>query len=216
MSEDKQKFLDSIKIPFALAGVAWVIKIIESAFGISFINYGLLPREISGLVGIITFPVLHGNWDHLFSNTMPLFFLSAGICYFYVSSSKKILVGLYIIPGILLWFFARSSIHIGASGMIYGMAAFLFFSGVIRRDKRAIVLALLVSFFYGSLVWGILPIEKGVSWEGHLFGGLTGIALAVVFRKKDPFDKYDWEDDDEDDYDPRDLEISYKKGYPFE
>ncbi|MBU1095338.1 MAG: rhombosortase [Ignavibacteriae bacterium HGW-Ignavibacteriae-2] len=216
MTDDKQKFIDSIKIPSALVLILWGIKIIESLFKISLVGYGLFPRRIEGLFGIFTFPLLHGSWDHLFSNTLPLFLLSMGICYFYTTSSNKVLLGLYFVPGILLWLFGRASFHIGASGMIYGMVSFLFFSGIIRRDKRAIVLALLVSFFYGGLVWGILPVDSGVSWEGHLFGGITGLVFAIVFRKKDPFEKYDWEDEDDDDYDPRDLEVSYKKGYPFD
>ncbi len=106
--------------------------------------------------------------------------------------------------------FAREVYHIGASGLIYGFVAFLFFSGIIRRDNKSIGLALIVTFLYGSLIWGVLPGVKGVSWESHLFGGIAGIAAAIIFRKTDPVKKYDWEDEDnEDDNNQGPLEISY-------
>lgn len=219
MSEEKQKFINSIKIPLLFIVIIWVIKTVETAAGISFSDYGVLPREPSGLIGIVAFPLLHGSWDHLMSNSLPALFLLTGLFYFYPQSSRKVFVILYIVPGILVWLFGRSSYHIGASGLIYALAAFIFFSGIIRRDKRSIVLALLVTFLYGGLVWGVLPLDKKISWEGHLFGGLTGLITAIVFRKYDEYKKYDWEDDDDDDdddYDVRDLEVSYKKGYPFE
>lgn len=217
MSEEKQKFIDSIKVPVSFISVIWLVKLAETLFEFSLSKFGILPREFSGLVGIITFPLLHGSWDHLMSNTLPSLFLLTGLFYFYPNSSRKVFIILYIVPGIFVWLFARHSYHIGASGLIYALAAFVFFSGVIRRDKRSMVLALLVTFFYGGLVWGVLPIEPGISWEGHLFGGLTGLAAAIIFRKLDPYKKYDWEDDDDnDDYDVRDLEVSYKKGYPFD
>ena len=198
--------------------VIWAIKVLETSFGISFAGYGLFPREAHGLIGIATFPLLHGSWDHLISNTLPTLFFTTALFYFYSKSARPVFIAIYIIPGILLWLFARPSFHIGASAIVYGLAAFIFFSGVIRKDKRSIILALILTFFYGGMVWGILPYKDGVSWEGHLFGGITGFAAAIVFRKRDPFQKYEWEeeDNDDDDYDVRDLEISYKKGYPFE
>ncbi len=217
MSEDKRKFLDSIKIPVTFIITVWIIKLAETVSGISLTHYGVFPREASGLVGIITFPLLHGSWDHLMSNTLPALFLLTGLNYFYPAAGKKVFPLLYLAPGILVWIFGRASYHIGASGLIYALAAFVFFSGIIRRDKRSIVLALLVTFFYGGMVWGVLPLEPGISWEGHLFGGLTGLISAIIFRNYDKHKNYEWEDDDDDDdYDVRDLEVSYKKGYPFE
>jgi membrane associated rhomboid family serine protease len=219
MSEEKQKFLESIKLPLLFVVTIWCIKVIETSFGVSFSSYGLYPRELFGLTGIVTFPLLHGSWDHLISNTLPMLFFTTALFYFYPKSAKPTFIALYIVPGILLWLFARPSFHIGASAIVYGLAAFIFFSGIIRKDKRSIILACILTFFYGGMVWGILPYKDGVSWEGHLFGGLTGVLMAFVFRKRDPFQKYKWEDDEndnDDDYDVRDLEVSYKKGYPFE
>jgi membrane associated rhomboid family serine protease len=96
-----------------------------------------------------------------------------------------------------VWIFARQAYHIGASGLVYGFVAFLFFSGIIRRDNRSIALALIVTFLYGGLTWGILPIKAEISWEAHLFGSIIGILLAFVFRKSDPAPKYDWETEEE-------------------
>ena len=216
--EEKEHIRKSILIPAVFVLVIWLIKIVETAAGISFVTYGVYPHNVFGLIGILTFPLIHGSWGHLFSNTFPVLFLAIGVLYFYKTSAMKVLLMSYFIPGIGIWLFGRESYHIGASAIIYSLVTFLFFSGVIRRDKRAISLALIVTFFYGGLVWGVLPLKREISWEGHLFGALTGIAAAIIFRKKDPYKRYDWEDeDDNDDYtQPDKLEISYKKGYPFE
>lgn len=215
--EEKEHIRKSFLIPAVFVVIIWVIKIIEYYGSVSFVNYGVYPGRPSGLIGILTFPLIHGSWEHLMSNTFPVVFLSVGVLYFYKSSGVKVLLMSYFIPGICVWLFGRESYHVGASAIIYSLAAYLFFSGIIRRDKRAISLALIVTFFYGGLVWGVLPIKKDISWEGHLFGALTGIAAAIIFRKQDPYKRYDWEDeDDDDDTPPEKLEVSYKKGYPFE
>lgn len=214
MSDDKSKFIKSLYFPAGFIFFIWAAKIFETAADISLIEFGVYPGHVSGLIGIITFPLIHGSWDHLMSNTLPALLLSTGILYFYKNAGPKVLILVYFVPGVFIWLFGRESYHVGASGMIYGLVSFLFFSGVIRRDKRAISLALIVTFLYGSLVWGLLPLNSGISWEGHLFGALTGIAAAIIFRKQDPYKRYDWED--EDDETPEKLEISYKKGYPFD
>ena len=213
--EEKTHIRKSLLIPVIFVLIIWTIKIIETVTGVSFVTFGVNPGSMSGLVGILTFPLIHGSWEHLLSNTLPVMFLSIGILYFYKSSAVKVLLMAYFIPGICVWLFGRESFHVGASAVIYALAAYLFFSGIIKRDKRAITLALIVTFLYGGLVWGVLPLKKGISWEGHLFGALTGIAAAIIFRKKDPYKRYDWEDEDENEP-PEKLEISYKKGYPFE
>src|SRR3989339_1510740 len=114
-------------------------------------------------------------------------------------SNLKIILTLRqkIIPGIFVWIFGRPAYHIGASGLIYGFVSFLFFSGLIRRDNRSIALALIVTFLYGGIIWGVLPIKAETSWESHLFGSIIGIMFAFIFRKADPAPKYDWEDEEE-------------------
>ncbi len=213
MAEEKDKILasKSLLLPGAFVVLLWIILIIQQIFDLNFpYEFGLYPRKLSGLIGIITSPLIHAGYTHLFSNTLPVFLLSAGIIYFYPETASKVLTIIYVFTGILVWLFARSVYHIGASGLIYGFAAFLFFSGIFKRDNHSIGLSLLVTFLYGGMVWGILPGQQGISWESHFFGGMTGIVCAFIFRKKDKHYKYDWEAE-ESDIPPDKLEISYDK-----
>jgi len=187
------QFTKSLTIPFAFVLFLWAIYFSQVTFNLPYIQYGIFPRKISGLVGILSAPLIHANISHLFSNTPTLLILSIAIMYFYPSSSLKVFGAIYLLTGIFVWLFAREAYHIGASGIIYGLLGFLFFSGVFRRDNRSIALALLVTFIYGGLVWGILPGVKGISWESHLFGGISGIIVSFIYRKEDPYIKYDWE-----------------------
>ncbi len=215
MNEEKGKLLFSLSIPFAFILLLWIIQIIQSLFNLRLDQFGLLPRHLSGLIGIVTAPLLHAGFGHLFSNTLPLLFLGTGILYFYPNSAFKIFAIVYLLPGVFVWLAARPAYHIGASGMVYGFVAFLFFSGLIRRDNRSIALALIVTFLYGGIIWGVVPQNNSVSWEYHLFGSLTGIYCAFSFKNSDPYKKYDWEDEPEDDW-PEKLEISHTKGYPYD
>ncbi len=202
----------SLLIPGSFVILLWIILIVQETFNLNFpYEFGLYPRTFSGLIGIITSPLIHAGYAHLLSNTLPLFLLSAGMIYFYPETAYKAISIIYAATGLLVWLFARSVYHIGASGLIYGFAAFLFFSGIFKRDNRSIGLSLLVTFIYGGMVWGILPGQPGISWESHFFGGITGIVCAFLFRKKDKHYKYDWEAE-ENDIPPDKLEISYDKG----
>lgn len=215
MSEERKKFLDSLKFPILFLFLILIIELAKYLSNNSFVQFGILPREISGLMGILTAPLIHSNIEHLFSNAVPLVVLGTSIYYFYPESSKKAIPIIYLSTNILVWLFARDSYHIGASGIVYGLASFLFFSGIIKKDKRAITLTLLTSFLYGGLVIGLFPTKEGVSWESHLYGFLTGLVLAMLYRKKDPFKKYDWEEEELEE-DIRKVEISHRKGNPFE
>lgn len=208
MTEEKKKFISSIIPPALFIVIIWSVKILETMFVFDFVRFGVYPRDLTNLLGILRFPFIHANFDHLISNTLPILFLGVGLYYFYPKSATKVVGIIYIVSSSLVWLFARPSYHIGASGLIYGIAAFLFFSGIIRRDTRAITLALLVTFIYGGLIWGVLPSDAGISWEGHLFGGLTGIACAFIFRKSDPYFKYEWQKEPDEDNAEK-PEISY-------
>ncbi len=197
MNEEKDKFIISVIVPIGFILLLWIIKSTEVITGISLARFGLYPHKISGLIGIVTAPLLHANFNHLISNSIPVVVLSGGIIYFYPRSAFKVFALVYFIPGVFVWFFGRPAYHIGASGLIYGFVSFLFFSGIIRRDNRSIALALIVTFLYGGIIWGVLPIDAEISWEYHLFGALTGIFCAILFRKLDPAKKYDWEDEDD-------------------
>jgi membrane associated rhomboid family serine protease len=169
---------------------------------------GILPRDMIGILGIISGPIVHANFSHLLSNTMPLLILGWTIFFFYSKVSYKSFIVIYVLTGLLVWLFAREVYHIGASGIVYGLVSFLFFSGIFRRDNKSIAIALIVTFLYGGIIWGVLPGQKGISWESHLFGGIAGIITAFIFRKIDPPKQYDWEDE-EDDFDVDELEVSY-------
>lgn len=203
-----KEFFRKLIIPLSFPILLWVIYLVTYLLEIYPYKLGILPRNLNGLVGVFTSPLIHGGFSHLVSNTAPLIFMGLGIFYFYPKVAYKVFTIIYIGTGILVWLIAREVYHIGASGIIYGFVSFLFFSGIFRRDNRSIALALVVILFYGSLIWGILPIERGVSWESHLFGAVVGIIAAFIFRKVDPPKKYDWEDD-ESDTPIRDLEVSY-------
>jgi len=111
------------------------------------------------------------------------------------------LPAVYLGTGVAVWLFARGSAHVGASGLIYGLVSYIFVAGLIRRDRRAIAASLLVCFMYGALIWGLLPIEPGVSWETHLAAALIGIVLAIALRRRDipPPVRYTWENEEDND-----------------
>jgi len=182
----------------------WVVHVYQWYNNVSFADYGLYPREWIGLRGVVFMPFLHGDFKHLISNSIPLLVLGGGLTYFYPTLYKKVIFWIIVAGGFWLWLGGRSSYHIGASGLVYGLSSFLFFSGFLRKDLRLMALSMLVVFLYGGMVWGILPLIKEVSWEGHLFGGLAGALMAWVYRTDGPQRKqYVWdleeEDEDEDD-----------------
>ena len=190
MKEEKKKFISSLLIPMGLLFVMWIIKVIETCFDISLSNLGVYPLEIKGVTGIVLMPFVHGSWSHLLANTIPFLILSSALFYFYDNISIKVLIGIWVLSGIWVWFGGRSSWHIGASGVIYGISSFLFVSGIIRKDTRLAALALIVAFLYGSMIWGVFPDffpkEKNISWEGHLGGAVAGLILALYYRNSGP------------------------------
>lgn len=206
--QNSKDFFRKLIIPLTFPILLWVIYLFTYLLDIPTYKLGILPRNFSGLVGIFTSPLIHGGFSHLISNTAPLVFMGIGIYYFYPKVAYKVFAIIYLGTGILVWIFAREVYHIGASGIIYGFVSFLFFSGIFRKDNRSIALALVVIFLYGGLIWGVLPVEKGVSWESHLSGAIVGLISAFVFRKADPPKRYDWEDEELDTPIEK-LEVSY-------
>ncbi|MBK9098250.1 MAG: rhomboid family intramembrane serine protease [bacterium] len=202
---DISKFITPLIFPVLL----WIIHLVSVILDQDLSKLGLLPRKPVGLLGIFTSPLIHGDFSHLISNTFPLIILGWIIFNFYNKISYLLFFFIYLFTGLLVWIFARQVYHIGASGIVYGFVSFLFFSGIFRRDNKSIALALVITFLYGGLVWGILPGLEGISWESHLFGGITGLIAAYLFRKIDPpSKKYDWENEP-DDFNVKDLEVSY-------
>jgi membrane associated rhomboid family serine protease len=187
----------AVRLAIGFVLLLWVIHLMNWAMGLDLRPLGVRPREWSGLVGVFTAPLVHGDFGHLFANSMPLATLGAAMIYLYPYSTLRVLPAVYLGSGVLVWIFGRSSAHLGASGLVYGLVSYVFVAGVLRRDRRAIAASLLVVFMYGSLAWGVLPIQPGVSWETHLSAAVIGVLLALVFRKRDipPRKRYAWEDE---------------------
>jgi len=212
MDKEISRILKSFVPGLLLVAVLWIVKLIELKSGHLFVDHGVFPRTFSGLKGVITSPFIHGDFKHLISNSIPLLVLGAILFYFYKSLAYKVFIWVFFLGGFWLWLGGRDSFHIGASGLVYGLTTFLFFSGVFRRDTRLMALSLLVVFLYGGMVWGIFPLVKGVSWEAHLFGSLAGLLLAVVYRFEGPQRKlYEWEKPEFSENDDDDDENAYWK-----
>jgi membrane associated rhomboid family serine protease len=195
----RKKLLLSMFIPGMFIIFMWLVKIIEVLFEIDLSGFGIFPQTAKGLPGIIFSPFIHADFNHLFSNSLPLFFLSVALFYFYSEVALRVFIWTFFLTGLLVWIAGREAWHIGASGLVYGLASFLFFSGIIRRYFRLIALSLLVVFLYGSMVWGIFPgIYKNVSWESHMLGFFSGVVLAVGYRKEGPQKPvYEWLEEEE-------------------
>ncbi len=203
ISVEKKLLLWSGFWPLVFALLILLVKALEEIFGSSFSEYGLRPKSIDGLMGIVTYPFLHKDFGHLFSNAIPLLFLGTALFYYYRKASGMIFLQLFLISGIWLWLLAKAgSVHIGASGLVYGLAAFHVTAGLIKRNHRLMAFALLVLFLYGSLVWGVFPDffpKRNISWEGHLTGMAAGVLLAWFHRKQGPEkDIYSWEEEEDD------------------
>ena len=200
LPEEHKQFnftLYTIAIPLYTILLLWLIYWFEVNFGYNFTKYGVYPRTISGLKGILFSPFIHSGIKHLFNNSVPLFVLMMSLFYFYKQVAYKILIYGTILSGILTWIIARDAYHIGASGVVYLLFSFIFFSGVIRRYIRLIAVSLMVIFLYGSMIWFIFPFKEEISWEGHLSGFLVGFLFAIIYRKRGPKKvQYNWESDD--------------------
>lgn len=173
-------------IPILALLAIWVVYIIEIGVGFNFNKFGIYPNNIIGLRGILFSPFIHADIKHLLNNSVPLFVMLCSLYYFYHKIATKVLILGTLVLGLLTWFIARPANHIGASGVIYFLVSFIFFSGIFRKYYRLIALSLAVVFLYGSMIWYVLPIEESISWEGHLSGFVTGLVFAILFKKVGP------------------------------
>jgi membrane associated rhomboid family serine protease len=185
-STDRQYIMDALAITLLTLMVVWGAYFLQHFGYTHWHNAGLRPRTADGLLGIFSMPFLHGNWDHLWHNTLGFAVLNSFLFYFYRQISMSVFVWIYLAAGILLWVIGRSANHIGLSLIIYGEFSFLFWSGFIRKDPLMLRVGLLVTLYYGSLVWYLFPVDPHISWEGHLSGFLVGAVLAFAFRHKGP------------------------------
>ena len=195
----QKRLYDSVSLPFKFVALLCLIHLVQSIFHLNLGVWGIYPREEFGLPGIITAPLIHADFPHLLSNTPPLFVLSAMIMFFYRRVALSSFALIYLLTGAAVWVFGRPVFHIGASGVIYGLAAFVVFSGIFRRNLKSIALALLVGLYYGSMIYGIFPGQEGVSWESHLLGAVVGVFASFVYKNSIEKDEQrqipSWEND---------------------
>lgn len=213
--------LDSLRIrqAFIIAAsftaVLWIIKMIESVFGLNLVVYGVHPGRISGLTGIVFAPLVHGSISHLLANTAPLLIIGTALIYGYPKSARIVIPAVYLGTGLGVWLFAREVYHIGASGLSFGFMFFVFTIGALRWDRRAIALSMVVFLLYGGMIWGILPNKPGISFESHFFGAMIGLLLAVLLKNRDPYipeKRYSWEEEEVTGSDETDSEQEPRNG----
>jgi len=199
--DDSARFDRALRIAAVFVALLWLIETGEWLAGAELERLGIAPREPAGLAGILLAPLLHGSWSHLAANSLPLLVLGTSVLFGYPRAARIVLPVVYLGTGLLVWCFARPVHHIGASGLTFGMMFFVFTVGALRWDRRAIALASLAFFLYGSMIWGVFPGRAGISFETHLAAAGLGIVLAVALRRRDPpppEKRYSWELEDED------------------
>ena len=176
-------------LPLCSVLLIWSVFYLELKLHINLNEYGIYPLKLKGLRGVLFSPFIHGSVEHLYNNTIPLAVLTAALSYFYRDMVLRVLLLGTILTGLLTWVIGRPSFHIGASGIIYLLASFIFFKGIFAKHYRLVALSLVVVFIYGSMLWYIFPIKEGVSWEGHLSGFLMGLIFALLLKGKLPLEK---------------------------
>ena len=201
---ERRKFLGSLIIPLIIVALMWLVKIIEASYGVRLSRWGVVPHTATGLFGILTLPFLHGSWEHLLSNTVPILVLGTALYYCYPTLANRVMLISWLGSGLITWCIGDTeTTHIGASALVYSLNLFLIFSGFIRGNRMLIVISLIMVFLYGSFIWGMIPalaIPQNISWEGHLSGALIGVLLAIFLRKEGPQKEiHHWDDDDDDD-----------------
>lgn len=205
MNKEKVKFINALKVSALLSLVMFVVFMIDLLGNYHLNRLGLGPRDPAGLIGILASPFLHGGWEHLLSNIPAVLALGVALFYFYESLALELLIWQFLMNGLLLWILGQPGTnHIGASGLVYSLAFFLMTSGFIRRNKALTVVSLTIIMLYGSLVWGLFPVQPNVSWEGHFAGFISGIVLALFFRNNGPQNDpiKQWDDSDLDGVNP--------------
>lgn len=194
MKGEIQRMLLAAVIPLFLLLVMYLLKILEVGMEWDFTQLGVYPMQRRGVFGIFAHPLIHSSFRHLLANTLPLFFLTWCLFYFYRHIAPYILFSVWIGCGLLTFLIGKPGWHIGASGIIYALAFFLFFSGILRKYVPLIAISLLITFLYGGLVWNMFPqfAKETTSWEGHLSGAIAGTLCAIGFmgqgpQRPDPF-----------------------------
>ncbi len=197
---DRRRFLSAVLLSAGFITVLWWIKLIETWMGASFSTLGVYPHTITGLVGLLSAPMLHGSVGHLINNSLPLLVLGTLTFSIYPRTAIRATALIWLGSGLVVWLIGRPSYHIGASGVTHGLMFLLFLLGVLRRDRPAIAAAMIAFFLYGGMLLTILPGEPEVSWEAHMGGAFCGALAAILWFRRDPAPprkQYSWENEDE-------------------
>ena len=220
---DIKSMIQSLRVPVIVLAICWLVWLIDWNYHLNLYHFGVRPRTALGLLGIVCSPFIHDNYsyEHIVNNSSALLILLWALFYFYKEIAWKIFLGIWLIGGLWLWCLSRDVFHIGASGIIYGLATYIFTSGVIRKNIRLMGLSLIVAFLYGSFVWGILPfdyllgshyVDLSISFEGHFWGAAAGCLLAFWYKKHGPQKKkYQWQIEEELGIEPPDFEAQLKQ-----
>lgn len=182
MGEKNNNIFQQLLFPTGIVVLMWLVKIFEVTNGNKLTRWGIFPRDLDGVIGIVTAPFIHSDWQHLMSNSLPMFMLMGIVMVFYKRVAIPSIIIITIFTGFTVWLFARESYHVGASGVVYGLVSFLAWTGVFRRNLKSIILSLVILVMYSGYFHGIVPNKEGVSWESHLFGGMVGIFTAFLFK----------------------------------
>jgi membrane associated rhomboid family serine protease len=198
MQIETKRLLYAFFFPCLFVLALWLMLLLEKGWGADWCRLGIYPRTVEGLWGILTEPLIHSGAKHLFSNSVPLIILGWCLFYFYNEIGFAVTPVIWLLSGLLTWCIGRESWHVGASGLVYALSFFLFFSGIFRKHIPLVAVSLLVVFLYGSALWNMFPIaeliDPSVSWEGHLSGAAAGFVAAVIFRKYGPQKPLELED----------------------
>jgi len=211
---EKEIFFHSILKSIIIVSILWIFFLLNDIFGLHWNDYGMKPRSLDGLFGIITMPFLHGDMAHLFSNSVPLLILLFSIFYFFHKKATLILLMTWFMAGVFTWIIGTEGVHIGASGVVYALAFFLVTISVLKQEPKLMAYSLIIIFLYGSIIWGFFPQlfpDKHISWEGHLAGAITGIALAFFYKNEGPVKKVYFIEEEEEEEEEEDEEEEEEK-----
>jgi membrane associated rhomboid family serine protease len=199
--KEKRDIIIAMLYPTAFVALLWMVYFVGKICAFDLRLLGIHPLDVKNLTGILTAPLIHLDFDHISGNSLSLLVIGFGLCFLYQRKAIPIFFFIYIASGLWGWFFARGGYHIGASGLVYGMFFFLLASAVIKREKRTMAFALLITFLYGAIVWGFFPVffpDKNISWEIHTTGAVAGIVAAFYFKKDGPQKEILLDDEEED------------------
>jgi membrane associated rhomboid family serine protease len=194
--KENNRFRQCFLLSLFAVSLLWCLKSAQILFHLDLSWMGVRPGELSGLVGIIFSPLVHGSLEHLFNNTLPLIIMGTMLSLGYPKVWLRVLGLIWLISGLGVWLFARESNHIGASGIAHGLFFFILVASMFRRDKSSVAIMMIVFLLYGGMTMTIFPREEYISFEYHFFGAVAGMIAAILWRNVDPLPpvkRYRWE-----------------------